>query len=74
MAGDNLQSLPSAALRAYEQLLTFEHGTTAKWSALSGSLRAEAELHTGDQRTKRLDRAEDCEARANRAALNGGAL
>lgn len=74
MDGDNLSSLPSAALRAYENLLTVEHGTADKWSSLADSLRKEAEFYTGDQRRKRLDRADDCEAHANRATLNGGAL
>lgn len=82
MDGDNLSSLPSAALRAYEQLLTVEHGTAAKWSTLAGSLRAEADRwpEFSDQRRKRLDRAVDCEVRTALAVKrilatqNGGAL
>lgn len=74
MTAINLRA-STEALRSYEQLLTVEHGTAAKWSALAGELRAEADRwpEFSDQRAKRIARAEDCEARANRAVLNGGA-
>ena len=47
------------------------------WSTLAADLRAEAEQHTGGQRTKRIARALDCESRAlaqrTAAAFRAGA-
>ena len=41
----------------------------ASWSQLAADLRSEADLHTGDQRIKRLDRALECEHRAARQRM-----
>ena len=60
-----------SALARYESLLTVDHGTVDSWTALAGALRAEAAALPAfsDWRRKRIDRAEDCEARALRIAL-----
>jgi hypothetical protein len=57
----------STATRTPTALETYERWAGVAqlgWSTLAADLRAEAELHTGGQRTKRLDRALDCETKA----------
>lgn len=39
---------------------------TIGWATLAADLRAEADLHTGPQHQKRIDRAVECEHRASR--------
>lgn len=52
------------ALARYDQAVAQFAPTGAFWMAIADHLRAEAEQYTGGQRTKRIDRALDCESRA----------
>lgn len=57
------------ALARYEQAVRNFAPTGAFWAGIASALRVEAETFTGGLRQKRLDRADDCDARARRAQL-----
>jgi hypothetical protein len=53
------------ALQRYDAAIKFAPtGTYIPWQTLADDLRADAEKHTGCQRTMRIDRALDCESKA----------
>lgn len=53
-----------SALQQYDQAVTTLRPTAERWMQIADALRAEASGLTGCQRTKRIDRALDCESRA----------
>jgi hypothetical protein len=56
--------VPLTALARYDQAVAQFAPTSSCWMEIADHLRREAEQHTGGQRTKRIDRALDCESRA----------